>query len=117
MHPMAARAFLAMQMSKENLEILRSIERGLPPGRYWQGSEICRWLAKNPRIPKVRNPSENEISAMESLWADYAQKQLNTGREFEESHPEVETASLAQEIHVWEDWAIRKFKTSDSVKL
>lgn len=117
MHPMAARAFLAIQMSHPNREILRAHERILPAGRYMTGSEICQWLRRNPRIPEVRNPSDNESTAMQTLWAEYCHEHLNPGRAFEEQHPELETLSLAREIHAWEDWAIRKFQGAKSMAL
>ena len=98
MHPMAARAFLNMQLSPSERERLRDFEKSLPRGRYLQGYEVCRMLNLRPKsVPDI------DTSAMESLWTHYAKTQLNVGRTFEDEHSDIEPRTKQQEVHAWED--------------
>lgn len=47
---------------------------------------------------------------MENYWKEYASTVLRVGQEFEQSHPEVEAFTKAQEVHAWEDWSLPKIQ-------
>ena len=116
MESMSARAFLVFQLREAGrsdlLALIRNYERSgaLPAGRYLTGIEICRYLEqigkKKPsnRVPLV-NPDETQVEMMDSLWRKYRATQLETGRAFEETHPDLRALTMVEEIHAWEDWA------------
>lgn len=100
MHPMVARAFTNKLLNEFERAELRKIERNLAQGRYYLASEICHKYNLRPEsLP------ETETEKMESLWIKYATTQLNMGLEFEETHPDIQPRSKAEEVHAWEDWA------------
>jgi len=110
MHPMAMRAFLNMYLSPEKREKQRVYERSLPPGRYLQGFEICRmWNLKPSPV------DDADMTRMEALWFQYERTQQSLGMQFEERHPDVCPRSLQEEIHAWEDWALRHYAIPQEV--
>ncbi len=106
MHPMAARAFLAIHLSPEGREKLRAYEQSVlgNNGRYLTGFEIVRLLRKRPD-----NPQEHEVQRMEDLWMRYERDHLWPARRFEEEHPEVLGLTKLEEIYEWEDYAVGQF--------
>lgn len=104
MHPMAARAFLNKLLNVTERMELRRTERNLPPGRYLQGSEICRIFNLKPdSLP------EEETDKMEALWGHYGRTDLRLALQFEDEHPEVIPKTKAEEVHAWEDFALTHY--------
>ncbi len=106
MHPMAARAFLAIHLSPGGREKFRAYEQSVvgQSGRYLTGFEIVRCLQKRPE-----NPQEHEAQKMEDLWIRYEKEHLWPARRFEEEHPEVVPLSKLEEIYEWEDYAVGQY--------
>lgn len=113
MHPMAARALLAMQLLPEQREKLRKYERTLP--RYLQGSEICQMFKLKPTAA-----IEMDTETLERLYRLWDQKVLWKVNKIEEkAHNErcmqtpsgqwCKCRSKADEVHEWEDWALENF--------
>lgn len=107
MHPMAVRAILATQISPEGRSKLRDYESRIfkaQPGRYLTGFEIVNCMKVKPK-----NPSDQEISRMDSLWFEYQKTQQRGGWDLEEQHPEVVELTRMEEIWAWEDYAVQHY--------
>lgn len=95
------------------LDIIRTFEKSLPPGRYLQGFEICDYLkrigkkSKRNRI-KIENPTEQETAMSDRLWQQYEREVLWPGEKFEGEHPEVKGILKHEQIHEWENWVCER---------
>ena len=111
MHPMAARALLAMQLSPEQREKLKVFVKRIPPQRYLQGWEICRMFNLSPKPAP-----EEETEQLKLLYEAWERRILWKMRSLEaKKHESICLQKLCvckareEEIHDWEDWAINNF--------
>ena len=123
MHPMAARALLAMQLSRGQKENLRSFERTLQPGRYLSGAEICGRFKIKP-LPAT----EEDTGILESLYRDYEKRIQWKVNELEQKNHDAfcrktnredwcKCRTRQEEVHEWEDWAADNFgKALEDIK-
>lgn len=105
MDPMVARAFLAIHLSPAGREKFRNLERAMiarQPLRHLMPFEICSLMKEKPK-----NPTDQEIARMESLWRDY--ERHNTQQSWAFDDPETIGKAPIDAVYSWEDHAIESY--------
>lgn len=96
MDPMHARGFLAKLLNEGQLKEIRTWENRLPPGRYLQASEICKYYGLKPEpIDDMR------MALMDRFYQDWLRLPAN-------NNPKVEKTKQ-DEVHAFEDYVIHRF--------
>lgn len=113
METMSARAFLHKLLSESERKELFQIEKNFPPGRYWQGFEICRHFHLKPEPL-----DEAEVQQMDALWRDYRKtilwkkQALENLKHDKECQPHCKCTTDLEEIYEWQTWALMHFAGS-----
>ena len=117
-----ARAFLARYLDKNQMRQVREVEASLPPTKYLGVSDCLALLTIKTDL--VIRPEQEQ--QMRKLWDQFCREVLWPRQKWEDSlhpkgctmttcnHPpnkQVRTAS--QEIHDWEDFALRLYRDPD----
>ena len=116
MDPLIARAFLTLLLSPARREQLKAYELTLPPGRYAQGHEICRWYRLD--VDPVSEDREAVMKGHFAVWEreNWKRNQIeDKGRCLgvrchggpDDTYGWCKCRTYQQEIHDWMDYIVK----------